>query len=48
MMLASIVTSVPTRRLTTIVRVAMTVPVCGKSIPKMTKSEFILKVSPMT
>ena len=34
-------TLVPTRRLTTIVRVAKTVPACGRSTPSATKSEFI-------
>ena len=40
-MLASTVMVVPTIRLTTIVRVAKTVPACGRSIPNATKSAFI-------
>ena len=40
-MLASTVMVVPRTRLTTIVRVAKTVPACGRSIPTATKSEFM-------
>jgi hypothetical protein len=45
-MLARTVTVVPTSRLTTMVRVASTVPACGRSIPAATKSEFIPTPSP--
>ena len=44
--LASKVTTIPTRSETTIVRVANTVPVFGRSIPNETKSEFRPFASP--
>jgi hypothetical protein len=40
------VTKIPTARETTIVRVANTVPTCGRSIPKATKTAFSSFASP--